>query len=251
MQHLSTSVSPIETFAVILLLCCVLSLLAYKFQLLSASGSAASMIIGILIGWFGSLSWLLTLIFFVFAGFIVTRFKLRVKIERGLQEGEKGERTYRNVLANGLVPTVVALLAYFTGTQDEFVGEIAYISAVSVAAADTTASELGVLSDKTYLITNFKKVRPGTNGGISLFGTLCAILAAVLSSVIGWISIISYESANWLILVPFFSGIIGCMVDSLIGATLEDRGYVSKLTTNIISMFVGAAIGAIITTLFY
>lgn len=209
------------------------------------------MIIGILIGWFGSLSWLLTLIFFVFAGFIVTRFKLRVKIERGLQEGEKGERTYRNVLANGLVPTVVALLAYFTGTQDEFVGEIAYISAVSVAAADTTASELGVLSDKTYLITNFKKVRPGTNGGISLFGTLCAILAAVLSSVIGWISIISYESANWLILVPFFSGIIGCMVDSLIGATLEDRGYVSKLTTNIISMFVGAAIGAIITTLFY
>lgn len=209
------------------------------------------MIIGILIGWFGSLSWLLTLIFFVFAGFIVTRFKLRVKIERGLQEGEKGERTYRNVLANGLVPTVVALLAYFTGTQDEFVGEIAYISAVSVAAADTTASELGVLSDKTYLITNFKKVRPGTNGGISLFGTLCAILAAVLSSVIGWISIISYESANWLILVPFFSGIIGCMVDSLIGATLEDRGYVSKLGTNIISMFVGAAIGAIITTLFY
>ncbi|MCQ5375202.1 MAG: DUF92 domain-containing protein [Methanomassiliicoccales archaeon] len=238
--------SPVETFALLLALCASLSILAYKFKLLSASGSIASIAVGLIIGWFGSITWLFILIVFVLLGFLVTKYKIKLKMARGLQEGKRGERTYRNVLANGFVPAIIALCSYSLNMQDEIITEIAYLSAISVAAADTTASELGVLSPRTYLITNFSRVEPGTNGGVSLAGTFWAIVAATFASVIGWFAIVPGMSIDGMVLIPIFAGVFGCMIDSVIGATLENRGFVSKLGTNVISMFAGAMIGVIL-----
>ncbi|MBC7108782.1 MAG: DUF92 domain-containing protein [Methanomassiliicoccales archaeon] len=238
--------SPAETFVLLLLLCALLSILAYRFKLLTASGSIASIVVGLIIGWFGSITWLLILIVFVLLGFLVTKYKIQLKMAKGLQEGKRGERTYPNVLANGFVPAIIALFSYSLNMQDEMITEIAYLSAISVAAADTTASELGVLSPRTYLITNFSRVKPGTNGGVSLAGTLWAVAAATFASVIGWFAIVPGMSIDAMVLIPIFAGVFGCTIDSIIGATLENRGFVSKLGTNVISMFAGAVVGVII-----
>jgi uncharacterized protein (TIGR00297 family) len=234
-----------ENLAIVFVLCAVLSALSLWFGLLTRSGALASFIIGLVIGGLGSIGWLFTLIVFTFLGFLVTKFRFQIKEARGLQEGKKGERTYLNVVANGLVPALVAVITFVLGAQDTLLAGIAYITSVAVAASDTTASELGVLSDRAYLITTGKRVPPGTNGGVSAMGTLACIVASAFAAYIGWVVIFLEPFNPWLVL-PIIMGVAGCMIDSLIGATLERKGLVGKLHVNIISMAVSTVIAAFI-----
>ena len=236
----------LESLAIVFLLCIVLAILSYQFGLLTASGAVSSFAVGMIIGGLGSIGWLVTLIVFTFMGFFVTKFRFQLKEKRGLQEGKKGERTYRNVLANGLIPTIVAVLAFTLGEQDAELAGLAFISAISVAASDTAASELGVLSPKAYLITTGRRVPPGTDGGVSALGTASCILAAAVASLTGWIIIFPHNILDPLLLIPVTMGVTGCMIDSVIGATLERRGYVTKLGNNMISMAIGALLAVII-----
>jgi uncharacterized protein (TIGR00297 family) len=234
------------SLAIVLLLCLVLAILSYWFGLLTASGSISAFALGMIIGGIGSINWLLILVFFTIAGFLVTRYKLQEKIDKGLQEGKRGERTYKNVLANGFIPALIATVAWIMGVSQETIPAIVFLSSISVAASDTVASEIGILSDKTKLITNLKEVPPGTNGGVSTYGTIWALLGAIGASVFGWILLFPENLIDPLILVPIIVGFLGCNVDSLIGATLERRGYIGKLGTNMISMASGAILALII-----
>jgi len=234
------------SLAIVLLLCLVLAILSYWFGLLTASGSISAFALGMIIGGMGSINWLLILIFFTIAGFLVTRYKLQEKIDKGLQEGKRGERTYKNVLANGLIPALIATVAWIMGVPQETIPAIVFLSSISVAASDTVASEIGILSDRTKLITNLKDVPPGTNGGVSTYGTIWALLGAIGASVFGWILLFPENLIDPLILVPIIVGFLGCNVDSLIGATLERRGYIGKLGTNMISMASGAILALLI-----
>src|SRR2546425_12560539 len=71
-----------------------------------------------------------------------------------------------------------------------------FLSALSVAGADPLASEIGVLSRKTVLITTGEPVPPGTDGGVSRLGQLCAFGAAAYTSVAGRF-VLSYLSRVW------------------------------------------------------
>jgi uncharacterized protein (TIGR00297 family) len=234
----------IEQAVIVLVLCAVLCALSWKLGLLTADGSLASFGVGMVLGLFGGIGWLLLLILFAFIGFLVTKYKMELKIKKGVQEGKKGERNYRNVLANGAVPMAIALLTFLAGWEGELPALI-YISAVCVAAADTTASELGVLSDRTYMITTFKHVPAGVDGGVSLYGTGWAIAASAFAALMGWMVIMG-TMPTLLVLVPISMGVLGCFIDSVIGATLETKGWVTKLWNNITSMALGAAIALLV-----
>ncbi|MDD1765573.1 MAG: DUF92 domain-containing protein [Methanomassiliicoccales archaeon] len=238
--------SPLENLGIVLGLCAILSILAFKFKLMTTSGSVASFLIGVVIGMFGSVNWLVLLIVFVLLAFAVTRYKLEVKIKKGLQEGKKGERTYKNVLANGLVPAIIAVASWSSGSQSSLESGLVYLSAISVTAADTTASELGILSPRTRLITTYERVEPGSDGGVSLFGTSAALSASILSSILGWLIVLPAQPIDLRILIPISMGFLGCTIDSFIGATLERKGFVSKLGNNVASMASGSVIALII-----
>ncbi|HNX48303.1 MAG TPA: DUF92 domain-containing protein [Methanomassiliicoccales archaeon] len=234
----------IEQAVIVLVLCAALCALSWKLGLLTADGSLASFAVGMVLGLFGGIGWLLLLVLFAFIGFAVTRYKMDLKIKRGVQEGKKGERGYRNVLANGAVPMAVAILSFLLGWEGELPALI-YMSAVCVAAADTTASELGVLSDRTYMITTLKRVPTGVDGGVSLYGTGWAIAASAFAALVGWLVILG-TVPSLLILVPVSMGILGCFIDSVIGATLETKGWVTKLWNNISSMALGAVVALLV-----
>ncbi|MEW6070246.1 MAG: DUF92 domain-containing protein [Candidatus Thermoplasmatota archaeon] len=214
-------------------LCVVLAFLAYWKRVFDTSGCLAAFFIGLVIGILGSLLWLLMLLIFLISSFLATKFKFEYKKSRGVQEGIRGERRIKNVIANGSVPVIIVILKYFLALDNTF-ATILFLTAIAVAAADTLASEIGVLADKTYLITNLRKrVAAGTNGGVSILGTSAALFASFYVASIGCLlcGILSIE----LFIVPLLLGFLGCNIDSLLGATLE-KGILTKGMVNYISI---------------
>jgi len=236
-----------------------LSALAYRRNVLTWDGSLAAFVVGMVIGIFGDVTWLFLLLFFLLSSFLATRYRFALKEALGVQEGLRGERKSTNVLANGFAPMAVAVIALTMPTAfPKVISGIVFLSALSVAGADTLASEIGVLSKKTVLITTRETVPPGTDGGVSRLGQLCAFGAAAYTSVAGWV-VLSYVSrlwnltvvptmpeASWYLLIPMAMGFLGCQFDSVLGATLERRGLMDKKTVNLVSTTSGAVLAYII-----
>jgi uncharacterized protein (TIGR00297 family) len=249
--------------ASVLILCFILCILAYWQRVFDRQGSVLAFLIGAVIGIFGGILWLILLIFFLLTSFGATKYKYSLKKERGVSEGKRGERRAKNVLANGLAPAYIALISYegFHFIEHKWMAEVAFVAAISVAAADTVASELGVFSDRTYLITDIRKrVKPGTSGGISLYGQFWALIAATYTAFFGFVmlflipNIIQIPSeiytlyippmSNSLIMIaiPIFVGFIGCQIDSVLGATLEHRKLISNNGVNLVATSLGGLI---------
>lgn len=236
----------LETAALYILICAGLSAFAYYRHILDLRGSASAFAVGCVISVMGSILWLVMLLFFLFTSYAFTRYRFETKKKQGFHEGTTGERGYRNVLANGAVVTVIALLNFLEApTLAPDISSFVFVSALAVAAADTAASEIGVFDPRPVLITNLKRVEPGTNGGISITGQLAAFIAAGLTSAISYM-LFSLEpdllAGASTILIPMLCGFFGCQVDSLIGATIENRGKIGKLGNNLLSIASGAAL---------
>src|SRR3970282_2184947 len=181
---------PLEAPLVTVVLCAVLSALAYAKSVLTWDGSVAAFAVGLVIGVLGDLTWLLLLLFFLLSSFLATRYRFALKEAMGVQEGARGERRAANVLANGFAPMAVAVLsALDLEALPKGVSGILFLSALASAGADTLASEIGVLSRRVRLITTFEKGPPGTDGGISALGELCALGAALYTAVVGWFAL--------------------------------------------------------------
>src|SRR3989454_3874320 len=80
---------------------------------------------------------------------------------------------------------VAAISLTMPASFPKIISGVIFLSALSVAGADTLASEIGVLSRKTVLITTGEPVPPGTDGGVSRLGQLCAVGAAALPALAG------------------------------------------------------------------
>ena len=218
-----------------------LSIIAQYLNLLTFDGVIASLTIGMTIGIFASTQWLFVLITFTALGFVATLMGIAKKKAKGLQEGEHGERMLKNVVAVGITPCLLAIILPLTGDGNYMAMSIAYISSIAVAAADTVASEIGVKDSRVRLITNFKKVPPGTDGGVSITGTLVAAGASLVTAAIGWVLIFGL-TFNVLLFIPAIAGIAGCFMDSLLGATVETKGYISKYTNNAVTAMFGSVL---------
>jgi uncharacterized protein (TIGR00297 family) len=137
-----------------------------------------------------------------------------------------GGRTAAQAMANlGIAALVVAITP--TGWP------VLALAALAEAAADTSSSEIGMaFPGKTLLITTFKSVPAGTDGGISLFGTIAAITgAASVAMVAGVTGLVSLRDVAIIIL----AGFLGTLVDSLLGALFERRGWLDNDLVNLLS----------------
>lgn len=234
------------------------SLAAYRKGWLTVSAAAVAFGLGAAIVLSTDFLWLIVLVSLLAYTALATRFRYREKEQRGVAEGRGGARRIRNVLANGLVPAGIAVLAPFMpalGGQVDWghVAALTYVSAVASAAADTLASEVGSLSDRAYMITTLRRVPPGTDGGVSLAGQGAALLGAGLIAGTGAVMLglvspwlwpaFSLQPGLLAVAVPIAAGFAGCQVDSLFGATLEIRGFINKEEVNLLGITSGAVVG--------
>jgi uncharacterized protein (TIGR00297 family) len=223
---------------------------AYLRGVLDLKGTLVASLMGIVIGFSAGWEYVLLLLLYLLTSFAVTMYGYSAKKAAGLAEGKRGERGWRSVLANGIIPTFLALLhAFDIPVVEPWQLSVLFVTAIAAAAADTAASELGVLTRDPVLITKPSlRVPPGTNGGISFRGQVFALAASAYTVLIGTAVFIiagayrgdlTDETFGWYMLmmpIAIGMGFISCQIDSLLGATLENRGYLGKDGVNLVSI---------------
>jgi uncharacterized protein (TIGR00297 family) len=107
------------------------------------------------------------------------------------------------------------------------------LAALAEAAADTVSSEIGqVLGGRPRMITTLRAVDPGTDGAVSLAGTLAGLIAAAIVAGVGsWAM-----RGGWILVTLSCAGaVFGLLFDSVLGATLEKRGWLNNDAVNFLS----------------
>lgn len=151
---------------------------------------------------------------FLFGSVIIDKIKKRKRKDDGITK--KGEcRDGIQVIANGLIPMVMALLFSATSHPAFLVG---YVAALAEAFADTAASGLGVYSDDVFDIFRFKRTKAGLSGGMTVIGTVAALVGAVLASFVAFaFGIFSI----WGVLIAAACAFAGTVFDSFLGSLLQ------------------------------
>lgn len=175
-------------------------------------------------------------------GTVASAWKVAEKRRLGVAEENKGRRTAGQALANAGVAALAGLLSWeFPAQQDLF--QLMLAGSFAAATADTLSSELGnIYGRRYYNAWTWQPDTRGLNGVVSLEGTLLglagsAVIALIYSFGVGW---------HWGFLWLLVAGTVGNLADSLLGATVERRHYLSNNAVNTLNTAVGALVAGLL-----
>ena len=217
----------VEEILIYLIVSLLLTGFAWKKKALDGKGIALANAFGLASMYFGGIGIFSVLVFLFIATEAATR------ISRARTKITHGQRTTFNIIGNA----GPAMLLLSIGRVDGFFG------AMSASLADTFSSEIGMTAKSSpVLITTLKTVSTGTDGGITVKGMTAALAGAVLISVLSYM----YSGSIGLAAIILSSGIIGTLVDSILGAIFERRGKMDNTAVNFIATLIGgiAAVAA-------
>jgi len=216
-----------------LVLVMILAYIIKKKGYLDDIGVAVSTLMAFIILIGTDIKWLLIILSFLVLGSLVSRVGCSKKESMRLYQCR---RSLKNVVANGLVAFLIVVL-YMLGILDYNTALFGYVGAISAATSDTFSSELGILSRETpRLITTFEKVERGTDGGITLWGTVAGLIGSFLIGLLATLLFNNY----YLLIVSTLAGILGNLSDSLSGALFERKGILNNEHVNFICTLVGS-----------
>jgi uncharacterized protein (TIGR00297 family) len=192
----------------------IFAALAYALGMVSRGGALGGFAVGAVIYACLGPQGFAVLALFVVGGSALTRLGYRSKQRRGIAQSHGGRRGVRNALANCGVALLCALLAALIPSE---AFTAAFVGALGAAFADTAESEVGQLGRKApRLITNLRKVPPGTDGAVSLEGTLAGLATALLTAFVGLLLGLVAGSGTALLVAG--AAFLGTVADSLLGA---------------------------------
>jgi len=199
----------------------------------AAAGAAVCFVLYIGAG-FGAVAALLSVFVVTWCA---TRWKYQKKQHLGTAERREGRRASQ-VFANLGVAAASGFLCTLGAKRFMFI--MASTAALAEAAADTVSSEVGQASSASArLITNWKLVPAGTDGGVTLAGTLAGILAALGVSAVGaGCGLLPWSK----LAIPLFAAVAGTAADSFMGAWLEQRRWLNNDAVNFLGTLVAAGI---------
>ena len=235
-------------------------------KLLTPAGQFHGWLLGVII--WGCLGWqgYAVVMFYFLVGSSVTRIGKAQKEAEGIAEKRSGARGPENVWGSALTATLCALgvlaLSIFLGETGNILGEtgnilgetgkmlvpqdviswllLGYAASFCTKLSDTSASEIGkAYGKRTFLITTLKPVPRGTEGAVSLEGTLAGIAASIAIALLAWaVGLIDLTGVAFCVIAAF----IATNIESVIGATVQSK---FEWLTNEVVNFVNTLIGAI------
>ena len=215
--------------------------LAMKARSIDLPGGLSAVVIGAAITAGTGLQGFAVMMAFFVIGSLATKMGYRIKLARGIAQEKGGARGWRNAWANGGVAAFLGLLAGIA--TDEVRGGllvIAYAAAVATAAADTCSSEVGkAYGRRTFLITSFRPVPPGTEGAVSLEGTLGGLAGGMI---VGAVGAVGGLYGPWTAVLVGVAGLLGSLAESVIGVAAERKGWMGNDLLNALNTAIGAGI---------
>ena len=154
---------------------CINFILIYVFcriPLMTKSGWVSAGILGTFL--WGCLSWQgwMSVVIYLLFGSLVTQIVFKFKKAQGIAEKRGGRRGPENVWGSAATGLFLAIMTKFNAAN-VVMFKVGFAASFAAKLADTFGSEIGKRFGKvTYLITSLKKVDRGTEGGISIEGTL-------------------------------------------------------------------------------
>ncbi len=215
----------------------VVSGIALALRLVRPSGALAGALLGAVILAFGTVPLYLLLCLFFGVGTLVTRFRKARKEAMGKAEERGGRRGAENVLANVAVPAFCALVAGLGPDGDVF--RLAAAAALATALMDTAGTEIGqAIASPTALLPDFRRVPPGTDGAVSVAGTLAGLAAAAVLAAAGFATtLLTARGAVAVVL----AACLGTVLESLLGRAGAPWRVSNGHVLNFLNTLAGAA----------
>jgi len=219
-----------------------------KIPLMTKGGWISAGILGTIL--WGCLSWQgwISVVIYLLLGSLVTKIGYKFKKEKGIAEKRGGKRGPENVWGSAATGLFFAIMTKFNFANVVFF-KIGFAASFASKLADTFGSEIGKRFGKeTYLITSLKKVERGTEGGISLEGTLASILGSILMAFI--MLLLSIISTKYQFIIVSVSGFLATLFESIIGARFQNKYKLSNEMVNAIQTSI-ASVFAIFALILY
>ena len=233
----------------------VLALVGYFAKSVNVSGALGGWLLGaILILGAGWPLYVALLAFFIL-GTLTTKLGYQRKAKLGLAQEEGGRRGFSHAFSNVGVAAICAIAvsrlarSTFGATELELLPLFMGITALATAAADTTASEIGqLLGRRAFLPLTLKRVPVGTEGAISVEGTLAGAVGGLLVAVIAMVAVDRMWSElagfSWRIVLTITAcAFAGSYLESIAGSWNRKRGSV---VPNGVLNFFNTAVGAML-----
>ena len=221
-----------------------------KTKIVDISGLISGFIVGFGVWFFFGWPFFVVILAFHLSAAFFTKYKYERKAKSGLAQEKGGARGWPNVFANGGVPLIAAIIG---GLIDFLLGSgfiiittlflFMFLGGIATMTADTIATETGLLAKtKPRLITKIRKeVEPGTSGGVTWLGEGGALIGSTIIGTVAWVFYILGLTPFYfrlfgleIIIATVAGGMIGCLIDSIIGATVQGifqcQGECGKIT---------------------
>jgi uncharacterized protein (TIGR00297 family) len=218
-----------------------LALGAYGIKGVDLSGAVTGWILGTALYAFSGWRGFAMLLGLFVLGTLTTKLGYTKKASLGIAQAKGGRRSARNAIANATAGVAFAFLMFATPYQAPFA--LALVAAFATAVADTVSSEIGQAYGRTtYLITSFRRVPAGTEGAVSIEGTLAGLAAAALLATTAAATSLIPPAG---IAVVTAAAFIGTTLESYLGATLDRTRPMDNEVANFLNTVAGglAAIG--------
>ncbi|HEY8425660.1 MAG TPA: DUF92 domain-containing protein [Limnochordales bacterium] len=222
--------APVASWATAVTLALGVAVTGWRAGALTPSGAVAAALVGALVFGAGGLPWAVLLVGFFVSGSGLTVWRRRVRGD-GRPGGRAGGRDARQVLANGGVAAVAAVLrlvaethpvqlAAGSGMPTAWAYHALVAGSLAAMTADTWATEVGVASGRIPVsIIGGRPVEPGRSGGVTAPGTAAGTAGAALMAALVW-GMLRSPTLAWGALV---GGVSGMLLDSLMGAAWQGR----------------------------
>ncbi len=199
----------------------VVSVVVWRTRVLDAAGGAVAVLLGAVVYLTVGRGGAFLLVTFMAVAAAFTRVGYERKRSIGAAELKGGMRGWRNVVGNGGVAGVTAVMSALDANNHHLY-VFAFIGSVAAVFADTMATEVGLLSrSKVRRIIGFGEARPGEPGGVTALGYVGVLMAGLISYAVSSLFFTNPLGPVTLLVAVLLASLIGSTVDSIAGQTLQ------------------------------